>query len=148
MKKGDFAILAFLFFAFYILSRSLGHSENWEKLKSLRPSVRDNFFNLLSDIKNLGFTPVVTSSHRTEAQQKYFYKEDSRNAKPGHSTHELDTGIDLVLYKGGKRYDKKTPKAEWLATGIPALAKNKYKMRWGGDFKNYFDPVHYDYLYL
>ena len=43
----------------------------------------------------------------------------------------------------GKTYLKKDYKS-WKASGIPAIAVNECKMRWGGDFSNYLDCVHFD----
>ncbi|MGZ4063933.1 MAG: hypothetical protein ACXVP0_13245 [Bacteroidia bacterium] len=148
MKKNDVIILALIGFFIYLLSKSMESSGNWKYLKSLRPGVRDNFVNFLADIRKLGYTPVVIDSHRSYWQQKFYKQQNSKNATPGHSTHEKDTGIDLVLYKGNKRIDKSSSPLTWSKTGVPELAKKKYKMRWGGDFAGYFDPVHFDYLHI
>lgn len=145
MKGKDFLVIALLLFLLYVISKELDLPDRWQKLKSLQPSVRNKFYNFLHEIETkLGYTVLVTSSHREFYEQAKLHKEDPRNAPAGSSTHELDTGIDFVLYTpAGRMIGKKSPKYIWEATGVPALAK-EYGFRWGGDFKNYFDPVHYD----
>ena len=148
MKKGDIIFILIIIAAVYFLSRTISKSANTnaEHLRRLSPSVRQNFIEFLDDIKKMGYTPVIRDSSRTYEQQQYYYNKDKRNAPPGHGTHELRTAIDLDVYKNGKVYSKRTPKSEWEKTGIPALAKNKFLLRWGGNFKNYADNNHFDYL--
>ena len=131
----------------YFLSKALARSGNETHLAKLRPSVRNEFRKFLNDIINFGYTPVIRDSTRTRKQQAYYKRIDKRNASPGYSTHEKGTGIDLDIYRDGKLLlSKNTPFQYWIISGIPNLAKNKYKMRWGGNFKNYPDNNHFDFL--
>ncbi len=147
MKRRDIITIAVILLLVFLLANVMKRGKNWDKLKTLRTSVRRNFSNFLADLESAGYKPVVIDSHRTYQEQAGHYKKDKRNAKPGSSTHELDTGIDVIIYTPtGKRLGKYTPRTEWIATGIPDLATKKYGMRWGGNFKGYPDNNHFDYL--
>lgn len=87
---------------------------------------------------------LITDGVRTYAQQAELHKKNPSNAKPGTSKHEKKNAIDLNLTKGGViTHRKATSKAEWEKTGVPAIAR-EMGFRWGGDFKSYHDPVHFE----
>jgi len=112
----------------------------------LRPDVRQHFINFIKEIEARGYRVIVTDSTRTKAQQAAHHKTDPRNPASG-GTHINKTALDInIITPSGTQLKKSTPKAIWEATGIPQLAKNKYGMRWGGDFKTYHDPIHFDYI--
>jgi len=120
--------------------------KNQDYLNLLNPAVRDKFTQFVRDIESVGYTVVITSSYRSFKEQDRFKRLDPRNAAPGFSSHNYGTALDLVLVKNGRVVaDKSTALATWIATKVPALAKNQYGMRWGGDFNGYADPVHFDY---
>lgn len=119
--------------------------QNQEHLMSLHPAVRQQFIDFVSDIEKMGYKVVITGSNRTFQRSAELKKADPRNASPGFSSHNYGMALDLVLVKGKHMIQKNAPKAEWEATGVPKLAKEKYGMRWGGDFPGYVDNVHFDY---
>jgi hypothetical protein len=118
-----------------------------EQLDELHPKEKQSFINFINDILDMGFDVIVTDVLRTIAKSAELYKQNSKNAKPGFSSHNYAFAIDfnVVNIATGKRYMKATPLKEWIATGIPKLGKEKYGMRWGGDFNGYPDPIHFDY---
>ena len=85
----------------------------------------------------------VTSSYRSTAKQKELYKHNHKNAKPGRSPHEFKRAMDINLLTFGGWVRKRDSVDVWKATGAPAVAK-KMGFRWGGNFKSYHDPVHFD----
>ena len=113
-------------------------------IKDLHPDAKQTFINFLHDVDKLGYAIVLTSGYRSSAKQAALKKENPKNATPGFSAHEYGIGLDLNLVKDGKWINKSSPLAEWKKTGIVDLAKNKYGMRWGGEFTGYLDPVHFD----
>jgi len=115
-----------------------------DNLKKLNPAAQAIFANFIADIIRMGYAVVVTSSYRPTSEQVALKKKNANNATPGFSMHEYGLGLDINLVNNGKWINKSSTDAEWEKTGVVALAKNKYKMRWGGDFANYQDPVHFD----
>jgi hypothetical protein len=150
MKRGDLAIISIILFIAWLLTRPMERdAKNWDKLKDLSPEHRRHFINFLNDIRGLGYEPRITSGVRTFERQQQLHRQDKRNPPGGHTSHETGIAIDMVLFTNtGKRIDKNTTKRVWETTGVPELAISKYKMRWGGNFKNYYDPIHFDYLKL
>ncbi len=146
MKKQDWLYLAVVVFVIYFFSKLFERQEitNIEShLKKLAPAIRWKFESFITDVKRLGFTPVIRESVRSYSQQKIYYSQDKRNAQPGKSLHEIGFAIDMDLHKNNIIYSKRTNRNAWINTGIPALAK-KYGIRWGGNFKGYPDNNHFD----
>lgn len=119
-------------------------NNNQKLLNELNPAAKQIFSNFIKDVEKKGFSVVINNTYRATSEQIELKKKDSRNATAGFSTHEYGIGLDMSLVKDGKWINKKSSLDTWNATGIPQLAKTKYKMRWGGDFKGYLDPVHFD----
>lgn len=146
MKKGDWLYLGIILLVIGILSKIFENQNLYSRhLKKLSPAVRIKFSNFLNDIKKLGYTPVIRDSIRSFNEQKRYYQQDKRNAKPGHSAHESGVAIDMDLHKNGKVLSKGTNRTAWILTGVPSLAK-QHGIRWGGEFKGYPDNNHFDYL--
>ena len=53
-----------------------------------------------------------------------------------------DQYIVKLSDKWEKAWNDSNAKQEWINSGIVAIAK-KHGFKWGGDFKNYHDPVHF-----
>jgi hypothetical protein len=89
----------------------------------------------------------VTSGFRTAEEQAELREEDPRNARSGKSKHNLGRAIDINLYPAhsvwGGWLRKNTPKKTWEMSGILPIAR-KHGLKWGGNFKNYYDPVHFE----
>lgn len=145
MKKDDLITIAIILLLVYWLTRPLKRRTNEAHVQSMAPSVRGTVRAFLRDIEALGYTPKIRDSVRTYQQQAAYKRQDSRNAAPGHSSHETGIAIDMDLYKGGRVFSKRTPRNAWVNTGVPALAK-KYGIRWGGNFRGYPDNNHFDFL--
>ena len=123
----------------------LANINNATILSQLNPMVKRAFMDFIEDIKKMGYWVFLTSGYRDFEHQASLKKQDNRNAAPGFSSHNYGTALDLCLVKNGVTYNKNTAPAEWIKTGVPQLAKNKYGMRWGGEFPGYPDTVHFDF---
>ena len=118
--------------------------QNDSYISKLNPVAKSTFISFISDINALGYAVVISSGYRDSATQARLKKENPKNASAGFSLHEYGLALDLNLVKDGIWYNKNTPIATWNKTNVPQLAKTKYKMRWGGDFQNYSDTIHFD----
>lgn len=119
-----------------------GKKTNTEHLRTLKPGVRNRFSGFVSELERRGLGPVIISSKRGYFKQSRLYAKDRRNAKPGTSTHETGEALDLTVKYKGQYLGKKTPRNIWLLSGVPDIAK-KYGLKWGGNFKGYFDAGHF-----
>ena len=115
-------------------------------INDLNPAVQNKFTNLIQAIQDRGYNVLITSGYRSFKKQSDLHQENKKNAKPGYSLHNYGLAIDLNLQKGVKLWKKNTDRQAWIDTGIPDLAK-KLGFRWGGDFKSYYDPIHFDINY-
>jgi len=131
--------IALILIAVLFIAELLGRNDH---IRNLSYSARKRFDGFLSELKQLGYTIVIRDSLRTFEEQQYYHNKDKRNATPGTSDHETGNALDIDIYRGGKVLSKKTPKAIWVNTGVPALAK-KYGINWGGNFKGYADNNHF-----
>lgn len=90
---------------------------------------------------------LITSGYRTVEEQEILKKRDDRNARAGQSKHNFGKAIDINLYQStwitGKWLLKSSSKKHWEDSGVLKIAK-RYNLKWGGDFKSYYDPVHFE----
>lgn len=111
-------------------------------ISQLAPSAQPIFREFIRRVEALGYSVIITSAVRTFKNQA---GQGGDNARVGYSTHEYGLATDINLQKGTSYWRKSTPKSEWEATGVPAIARS-LGMRWGGDFQSYKggDEVHFD----
>lgn len=115
-----------------------------DKIKLLHPAVRQRFYNFVREIQErLGYNVKITSSYRTFADQIRLHNENASNAKPGYSFHNFGMAIDINLQKGNTVIKKASSKSDWQKSGVLEVAE-KNGLSWGGEFSNYYDPVHFD----
>ena len=132
---------------FYILQLSTGcvlvrqHNEKYLQEMGVH---REKFETLFTTIhENTDCFVYVTSGYRSTEKQQKLYDQNNKNAKPGTSPHEFQIAMDLNLICNGDWIVKADSKETWEQTKVPQLAKD-LGFRWGGDFKNYHDPVHFE----
>lgn len=116
---------------------------NKEHLESLNQQKSQLFIDFVQEIEALGWVVIITQSYRTMSKQAELHSLNPKNAAPGLSAHEYGFAIDINALKGNMHLKKSTTKQQWVDSGIPAIAK-KYDLRWGGNFSNYYDPIHFD----
>jgi hypothetical protein len=100
------------------------------------------FLNILNE-KYPGYTLTINATYRSYQRSIELKRQNPNNSTPGFSSHNYAFAIDMnVTDPNGNTYTKgnRTP---WVESGIPEVAKS-LGMRWGGDFKNYVDCVHFD----
>jgi hypothetical protein len=101
------------------------------------------FLNILNE-RYPGYELKINATYRTYLRSIQLKAINSSNATAGKSPHNYAYAVDMnIKDPTGKTYLKKDYKS-WKASGIPAIAVNECKMRWGGDFSNYLDCVHFD----
>jgi peptidoglycan L-alanyl-D-glutamate endopeptidase CwlK len=116
-------------------------------VNALHPKAVDRFKEFISRVeKELGLQIIATSGYRTWERQAELKKENPSNASAGNSAHNYGFALDVnVLDKSGNSLLKKaTSKQKWIDSGVVRIAKDM-GFSWGGDFKNYHDPVHFYY---
>lgn len=115
-------------------------------VNKLHKSVQPRFAELIKKIEELGYRVVLTSGYRSFGEQLALKKKNKSNASAGSSPHNYGLALDMnIVDSKGIWYKKATSKNKWLKTGVPQLA-NKLGFRWGGNFKSYHDPVHFDVI--
>lgn len=131
MNKKNFIWLAVIVVLLYVIN------------KGVEITLNSKLINFVKDIETkLGYKVTITSGVRSYQKQAALKKQDARNAAAGNSAHEYGNAIDIVLSKGGKTINKNSSPLQWKASGVTQLAK-KHGLNWGGNFKNYYDPVHF-----
>lgn len=147
MKRKEFIWLLAILVIIYTIDKGLKKvTTNEYFLSKLNKSTSDIFRLFIKHIERLGYKVIITSSYRTSKEQAALKKQDARNAAAGSSSHEQGTAIDFVLQKNGRMINKNSSASLWNNTGVPQLA-NRYGISWGGNFPNYFDPVHFYIVY-
>tara|TARA_E500000318_G_C3568580_1_gene216792 strand:- start:2613 stop:5444 length:2832 start_codon:yes stop_codon:yes gene_type:complete len=111
------------------------------------PKIRTAFSRFISRLESEyeGYKILVTAGYRTYKRSAELKEENPDNAEPGTSAHNYAASIDInVIEPDGNQLYKTTNIALWEATGIPQIARES-GLFWGGDFTNYYDPVHFTY---
>ena len=90
---------------------------------------------------------LIVSGYRTEESQASLKKMNPKNAAAGQSKHNFGKAIDMCVFKpsgfGVTWLRKNSSKKAWESAQITDIAKT-HKLNWGGSFKHYHDPVHFD----
>ena len=144
-------IVAFGYFCFTIVYDLRVRYINRTVLNSIAETNNEcaiKFNRFVADIeKETNWKVEIISGLRTKEAQIQLKRDNPRNASVNKSRHVLGRAIDLNLYKrvGFQLVilKKANSKATWLATGVPEIAK-KYGLLWGGTYKTYHDPVHFE----
>lgn len=118
-----------------------------------RPAFRKFFETLQKDYS--GYKVIINEIQRTwEESWDLKYNPlnpsfSSKNAEPGKSLHNYGFALDINIEtpaSTSKRTLLKSDKRPWIEEGIDKVARNA-GLRWGGDFLNYIDCVHFDVYY-
>tara|TARA_B110000285_G_scaffold9567_1_gene9629 strand:- start:1028 stop:4390 length:3363 start_codon:yes stop_codon:yes gene_type:complete len=90
-----------------------------------------------------GYTLQINATYRTYQRSAELKALDSDNASPGNSPHNYAYAIDMnVIDPYDVKYVKGVRKP-WIESGIVAAAE-QVGIRWGGNFNDYVDCVHFD----
>jgi len=117
---------------------------------SFQPRVKCFIFKCYED----GIKIKMTSAYRdiekqTKMLDDWLAKPESdrgiRPAPGGSSYHNYGLAFDFNAFRtyDGASFTSSTTKVSWEASGIPEIGKN-LGLRWGGDFKTNYDPIHFD----
>ncbi len=105
----------------------------------------EGFINTIE--KETGWKVVIISGLRTRKEQDKLKRDNPQNAAVNKSRHVLGRAIDINLYKRGVltilRLRKSSSNESWRKTGIAQIAR-RYRLLWGGTYKHYHDPVHFE----
>lgn len=113
-------------------------------ISELHEKAKPIFRKFISRIENeTDYNVILTDGYRTFAEQAQQHEIDPRNPEAGQGYHPYGMGIDINASNGTTYLRKSTPKQLWIDSGIPKIAQ-EMNLRWGGNFSNYYDPVHFD----
>jgi hypothetical protein len=138
----------FCFTIVYDLRVRINNHSVINSIAEVNSDCASRFDRFIADIeKETSWKVEVISGLRSREAQIQLKRDNPRNASVNKSRHVLGRAIDLNLYKRvGFQFvilKKANSKASWLATGVPEIAK-RYGLLWGGTYKNYHDPVHFE----
>jgi len=126
---------------FLVMILYLNH-KNGKKLQYMGKN-QEVFEQFFSDLEVQTWCKVlITSGYRDTKKQQELHEQNSKNAPPGKSRHEKKKAMDINLICLDGVLRKATSKKKWKAKGVHLVAK-KHKLIWGGNFKNYYDPIHF-----
>ena len=122
-----------------ILTPKSSNPENNEIIRGLHPIFAYKAGKIVKDIERNGGTIVLTSGYRSPQKQEYLYNTGQTTAPALSSYHNFGFAFDCNIngLKMASSKDKWKPFADYI--------KDKYNVRWGGDFSSFYDPVHFDY---
>lgn len=113
------------------------------EVERLHPKLRQRFADFFTDVEKLGYSVIITDGFRSKAEQAGLKGDNNSNASAGLSDHEYGFAVDVNIKKDGKSILKKASSTQdWIKSGVVGVAK-KHGFKWGGDFSNYHDPIHF-----
>jgi hypothetical protein len=130
----------------YIGSQKPLSNDLESNLKLMHPSVQNTFRGFFNEIEST--TPykiTFISAFRGWADSVKIWNTNEKVkacCQPGQDYHFFGLAADISLAGDNKVLNLNSPKQDWESSGIRAIAK-KYKMQWGINFTNYYDPVHF-----
>ena len=152
--KLAFAVLASLFFIWVFVGIAIRINvkvTNWRRLSEIEevnPGSYKTFSRFIDDIESeTEWNVIIISGLRSREKQKELLRENSKNAAIDKSRHVLGRAIDINLYQKNwlwrvwlKKYNSGR---DWRNTGVIKIA-DKYGLLWGGSYRSYHDPVHFE----
>ena len=141
------ALYVFYTIAYDLRVRFINRSE-LDELAGMNKDYGARFENFVEEVeKETDWKVLIISGLRTRNEQIQLKRDNPRNAAVNKSRHVLGRAVDINLYKRegiGKIWLKKSSsKASWRKTGVAQIAK-RYGLLWGGTYRNYHDPVHFE----
>ena len=114
-------------------------------INELHPNVKEKFKSFIAAVQNeTGYYVEITSGYRSYEKQVNLGNQNPNNADGNYSLHRYGLAIDVNLRKNGVIVlTKDSSISEWKNTGIVNIA-NRMGFIWGGEFINYYDPVHFE----
>lgn len=157
MKKLKYlSIFLLLFIIIGVLSYIFGlewyrdyrNQQQLAEIKSVNAENYQVFKDFIEEVEaKTDWNVLIVSGYRTEAEQKILKQVNAKNASAGKSKHNFAKAIDICLYKRKFIFSrwllKRSSKKRWEESGIVEIS-NKFNLNWGGNFKNYHDPVHFE----
>lgn len=127
--------------------RYINHSELSE-LAGKNKEYAARFEQFVDDVeKESGWKVKIISGLRSRSEQIQLKRDNPRNASVNKSRHVLGRAIDINLYRREgliiSWLKKGNSKGEWRRTGVAGIAL-KHHLLWGGTYRNYHDPVHFE----
>ena len=118
---------------------------------NITPGVQEKFEEFVLQIQDTtDYVVLITNGYRSVEKQVELVNnfqetgKDPRPAIPGKSLHQYGLAIDINLRgSDGKLISTESSDEEWRETGVVDIA-NRLGLRWGGNFKNNDDPIHFD----
>jgi D-alanyl-D-alanine dipeptidase len=142
IKKQNIALLIGAGLGIYFLTKKDEKKTNADHIRTLTPGAKKTFIPFIAELTAKGLQPIIYSSKRSYLKQARLYAKDHRRGKPGQSRHNTGEALDIALKYKGSYLTSKTPLNVWIQSGAPQIAQ-KYGLKWGGGFKGYFDPNHF-----
>ncbi len=112
-------------------------------IKDLHPVHQNRFRAFIRDVEASGWKVIITSGYRSWQRQAELKRQNSKNASPGRSRHNYGLAIDINAQSGSTFLRKASSRDAWMKSGIVAIAE-KHGLKWGGNFSNYWDPIHFE----
>ena len=124
---------------------------NWRRLSEIEDVSEASyrtFSRFVDDIESqTEWNVVIISGLRSREKQKELLRENSKNAAVDKSRHVLGRAIDINLYKKNWLWrvwlKKFNSKKDWRNSGVVRISE-KYGLLWGGSYRSYHDPVHFE----
>lgn len=117
-------------------------------IEKVNKNCADTFRRFIDEVEDKTDWEVsIISGYRSKQEQIQLKRDNPRNASFKKSRHVMGRAIDINLYKRvGFRHvwlKKASSKRDWSKTGVTRIAA-KYGILWGGSYRNYHDPVHFE----
>jgi uncharacterized protein YcbK (DUF882 family) len=124
---------------------------NWKRLseiEAVNAASYRTFSKFIDEIEEkTDWNVEIISGLRTKERQIELMQENSKNASANKSRHVLGRAIDINLYQKNWlwriKLRKFNSKKDWRNTGVVKISE-KYGLLWGGSYRNYHDPVHFE----
>ncbi len=127
--------------------RIINHFE-LSNIAEANEQVGQTLSNFIADVeRQTDWKVEIVSGRRSKEAQIQLKRDNPKNAAVNKSRHVLGRAIDIFLYKrvGFNLIElrKFSSKSAWIESGVPEISK-RYGLLWGGTYKNYHDPVHFE----
>lgn len=128
----------FYYFLLRLFTPRSKNDSNNAIIRDLHPLFAFRVGRFVKQLERSGKTVKLTSGYRSPSKQEQLYNSGQTPAQPLSSYHNYGLAVDMNVdgLKMASSYN------DWLP--VANIAKDQYNFRWGGDFANNWDKVHFD----
>lgn len=114
------------------------------KIFNLHEKAKSIFEKFLQAVQAAGFNIRINAVIYSYEDGVKLHALNTKNPIFSYHTYGFAVDMNITSIDTDRMYMKADSKSDWELTGVPKIARD-CGLFWGGDYKTYHDPIHFEY---